>query len=44
MTAPRTDPAPPPLLELRDVGKDYGSVIALDGVSSTVRGIGRAHV
>jgi simple sugar transport system ATP-binding protein len=27
----------PPLLELRDVGKDYGSVIALDGITSTVR-------
>jgi simple sugar transport system ATP-binding protein len=27
----------PPLLELRDVGKDYGSVIALDGISTTVR-------
>ncbi|SOD94458.1 monosaccharide ABC transporter ATP-binding protein, CUT2 family [Blastococcus haudaquaticus] len=26
-----------PLLELRDVGKDYGSVIALDGITSTVR-------
>ncbi len=26
-----------PLLELRDVGKDYGSVIALDGISTTVR-------
>ena len=29
--------ANPPLLELRDVGKDYGSVIALDGISTTVR-------
>ena len=28
MTAPE---AAAPLLELRDVGKDYGSVIALDG-------------
>ncbi len=27
----------PPLLELRDVGKDYGSVIALDGISTSVR-------
>jgi simple sugar transport system ATP-binding protein len=27
----------PPLLELRDVGKDYGSVIALDGITTTVR-------
>jgi len=27
----------PALLELRDVGKDFGSVIALDGVSTTVR-------
>jgi simple sugar transport system ATP-binding protein len=26
-----------PLLELRDVGKDFGSVIALDGISATVR-------
>jgi simple sugar transport system ATP-binding protein len=34
----RHDAAPgtPPLLELRDVGKDYGSVIALDGISTTV--------
>jgi simple sugar transport system ATP-binding protein len=34
----RDDAAPgtPPLLELRDVGKDYGSVIALDGISTTV--------
>jgi simple sugar transport system ATP-binding protein len=29
--------ATPPLLELRDVGKDYGSVIALDGITTTVR-------
>ena len=28
---------PAPLLELRDLGKDYGSVIALDGISATVR-------
>jgi simple sugar transport system ATP-binding protein len=27
----------PPLLELRGVGKDYGSVIALDGITTTVR-------
>jgi simple sugar transport system ATP-binding protein len=27
----------PSLLELRDVGKDYGSVIALDGITTTVR-------
>jgi simple sugar transport system ATP-binding protein len=27
----------PPLLDLRDVGKDYGSVIALDGITTTVR-------
>ncbi|MGY1711645.1 ATP-binding cassette domain-containing protein [Geodermatophilus sp. SYSU D00758] len=27
----------PPLLELRDVGKTFGTVIALDGVSTTVR-------
>ncbi len=26
----------PPLLELRDVGKSFGSVIALDGISTTV--------
>jgi simple sugar transport system ATP-binding protein len=26
-----------PLLELRDVGKDYGTVVALDGITSTVR-------
>ncbi|MGY1856352.1 ATP-binding cassette domain-containing protein [Modestobacter sp. SYSU DS0290] len=26
-----------PLLELRDIGKHYGSVIALDGISTTVR-------
>jgi simple sugar transport system ATP-binding protein len=26
-----------PLLELRDVGKDYGSVVALDGISAGVR-------
>jgi simple sugar transport system ATP-binding protein len=26
-----------PLLDLRDVGKDYGSVIALDGITTTVR-------
>jgi simple sugar transport system ATP-binding protein len=32
------DSAPtPPLLELRDLGKDYGSVIALDGITTTVR-------
>jgi len=30
-------PVAPPLLELRDVGKDYGSVIALDGITTTVR-------
>ncbi|WP_324274641.1 ATP-binding cassette domain-containing protein [Blastococcus brunescens] len=30
-------PGAPPLLELRDVGKDYGSVIALDGITTTVR-------
>ena len=30
-------PVDRPLLELRDVGKDYGSVIALDGISTTVR-------
>ena len=35
MGAPRNTAAP--LLELRDVGKDYGSVIALDGISATVR-------
>ncbi|MCW2579794.1 MAG: Monosaccharide transporter ATP-binding protein family, partial [Blastococcus sp.] len=42
MTTPPTPPIAgeamqPPLLELRDVGKDYGSVIALDGISTTVR-------
>lgn len=49
MTSPPTPPMTPPpsppttgdtgvpLLELRDVGKDYGSVIALDGITSTVR-------
>ena len=26
-----------PLLELMDVGKDYGQVIALDGITTTVR-------
>ena len=26
-----------PLLELRDVGKDYGTVVALDGITTTVR-------
>jgi simple sugar transport system ATP-binding protein len=30
-------PPTPPLLELRDVGKSFGSVIALDGISTTVR-------
>jgi simple sugar transport system ATP-binding protein len=30
-------PETAPLLELRDVGKDYGSVIALDGITTTVR-------
>jgi simple sugar transport system ATP-binding protein len=34
--SPGTPPTPP-LLELRDVGKDYGSVIALDGITTTVR-------
>ncbi|MGY1721536.1 ATP-binding cassette domain-containing protein [Blastococcus sp. SYSU DS0533] len=32
-----TPPPTPPLLELRGVGKDYGSVIALDGIDATVR-------
>jgi len=27
----------PPLLELRDIGRDFGSVIALDGISTSVR-------
>ena len=27
----------PPLLDVRDVGKDFGSVIALDGITTTVR-------
>jgi len=35
--APPMTSASPPLLELRDVGKDFGSVIALDGISTTVR-------
>ena len=26
-----------PLVELRDVGKTFGSVVALDGISTTVR-------
>ncbi len=30
-------PPTAPLLELWDVGKDYGSVIALDGITTTVR-------
>jgi simple sugar transport system ATP-binding protein len=34
---PTAPDAGAPLLELRDVGKDYGSVIALDGISTTVR-------
>jgi simple sugar transport system ATP-binding protein len=34
--SPKDRPAPP-LLELRDVGKDFGSVIALDGISTAVR-------
>jgi simple sugar transport system ATP-binding protein len=37
MMPPPTPPMSAPLLELRDVGKDYGSVIALDGISTTVR-------
>jgi simple sugar transport system ATP-binding protein len=32
-----TAPGIPPLLELRDVGKDYGTIAALDGVTTTVR-------
>ncbi len=32
-----TGAAAAPLVELQDVGKDYGSVIALDGISTTVR-------
>ena len=32
-----TTPTTTPLLELRDVGKDYGSVIALDGISTSVQ-------
>ena len=42
-----TDPAPPagadppPLLELRDIGKRFGSVVALDGVSFR---LGRAEI
>ncbi|MCF6509911.1 sugar ABC transporter ATP-binding protein [Blastococcus sp. MG754426] len=34
---PVAPPVGPPLLELRGVGKDYGSVIALDGIDATVR-------
>ena len=34
--SPGTPPTPP-LLELRDVGKDYGTVVALDGITTTVR-------
>ncbi|MGK5499912.1 ATP-binding cassette domain-containing protein [Streptomyces sp. URMC 125] len=36
-TAPDAAGAAPPLVELEDVGKDYGTVRALDGVSLTVR-------
>jgi simple sugar transport system ATP-binding protein len=35
-TPPMTGTAPP-LLELRDVGKDYGTVVALDGITTAVR-------
>ncbi|MCZ2838241.1 ATP-binding cassette domain-containing protein [Modestobacter sp. VKM Ac-2985] len=40
MSAAAGRPAAPgdtPLLELRDIGKDFGSVIALDGISTSVR-------
>ncbi|MCA0145865.1 ATP-binding cassette domain-containing protein [Blastococcus sp. LR1] len=37
MTRPLMTRDDAPLLELRDLGKDYGSVIALDGISATVR-------
>ena len=37
MNASTGGPARPALLELRDVGRDYGTVIALDGISTTVR-------
>jgi simple sugar transport system ATP-binding protein len=37
MNASAGGPAQPALLELRDVGRDYGTVIALDGISTTVR-------
>jgi simple sugar transport system ATP-binding protein len=32
-----TTPGTPPLLELRNVGKDYGTIAALHGVTTTVR-------
>ncbi|HVI19898.1 MAG TPA: ATP-binding cassette domain-containing protein, partial [Gaiellales bacterium] len=32
-----SDPAGAPLLELRGIGKDFGSVIALQDISTTVR-------
>ena len=31
-------------VELRDVGKRFGSVVALDRVDLEIRKIGRAHV
>jgi simple sugar transport system ATP-binding protein len=34
---PMSAPVNPPLLELRDVGRDYGTVVALDGITTTVR-------
>ena len=37
MNPPPTRPTTAPLLELRGIGKDFGSVIALDGISTTVR-------
>jgi simple sugar transport system ATP-binding protein len=36
-STPTTPPVTAPLLELRDVGKDYGTVVALDGITTTVR-------
>jgi simple sugar transport system ATP-binding protein len=37
VTPPPTRPTTTPLLELRDVGKDYGTVVALHGITTTVR-------
>ncbi|SDY49277.1 monosaccharide ABC transporter ATP-binding protein, CUT2 family [Modestobacter sp. DSM 44400] len=37
MSPPAPPAGTPPLLELRGIGKDHGSVIALDDISATVR-------